>query len=117
MLIAVLSCFVIPSYNDISHTLCEINDFGRLKEHDRNNLLYIFSVLSLKMRFISKMTSITRPQTHTFDSCKRMLNVLKNKADAYGGVTILDLPDTKEEFALQIKHSLDIWKADGKKGK
>ena len=49
---------------------------------------------------------------------RNISTTLEHTVDGYGGVTILGdaLPDTKEEFLSQIKHSLDSWKIDGRRG-
>ena len=55
-------------------------------------------------RFSSFSNSVSSTLTHT--------------VDGYGGVTVQDtaIPDTKEEFSALIRHSLETWKEEGRRG-
>ena len=43
---------------------------------------------------------------------------LKYESDRYDGVIVIEksLPDSKEDFERSLKHSLRVWKADGRRG-
>ena len=45
-------------------------------------------------------------------------NTLKYESDRYDGVIVIEksLPETKEDFERSLKHSLRVWKADGRRG-
>jgi ADP-ribose pyrophosphatase YjhB (NUDIX family) len=53
-----------------------------------------------------------------FSNLRRFSSTLEHTVDGYGGVTVRgeSLPNTKEEFEKQIRHSLESWKEAGRRG-
>ena len=51
-------------------------------------------------------------------SCLVDQGTLKYDSDRYDGVIVIEksLPDSKEDFERSLKHSLRVWKADGRRG-
>ena len=57
-------------------------------------------------------------RTANFRTFRRLSSTLEHTVDHYGGVTVLSesLPETRQEFLLKIRKSLECWKESGRRG-